>query len=440
MMMMHWIGRGLALIALLGAPALAPPALADGDDAVVVSGSHNEDLEIHADHLRIEATVAGDVMAAGGRVDVHSRISGDLFAAGGQLTLGDSVEGAVIAAGGDVLLAGRVGDDANLFGGQATLDANVAGDALTMAGNLLLEGGIKGNLRAVGGRIVVHNRIDGNAAIIGGRIDVRDGAQIMGKATMAGGKLYVAGKFDRTLKAAAREIVIAGQIAGDVRLTAKEITVLPSARIGGDLIYRSPEAIRIHDNAKIAGDVTFVQSDLMGEGEGGMFALVGGFHLMTVLGLVLVAAVLVLVFPRLFPAIDRRLVSRPWPSLAVGLGVLVAGPVLIPLLMFTGVGMLLALILGAVYFLVVIIGIFASTFVIGRKALALARHHPGTSALHRVGTSALGLVLLGVIALIPVLGVIVAALAAALGIGALTLETACHRHGISSGEVATNSP
>jgi hypothetical protein len=437
---MCWIGRSFALAALLAALVVTASAVADEDDAVVISGSHNDDLEIYADHLQITAKVTGDVMAAGGRLDVNSQISGDLFAAGGNLTLGDAIAGALVAAGGKVLLEGRVDNGANLFGGKMTVDARIDGDTLTAAGDLLLAGQIKGNLRAVGGRIVVHNKVDGNAAIIGGRIDIRDGAHIMGKATIAGGKLYIAGQFDRTLKAAAQKIVIAGQIAGDVKLTAKEITVLPSARIGGNLIYHSPEAIRIHDSAKIAGDITFVQSDLMQEGEGGMFALVGGFHLMTVLGLVLVAAVLVLVFPTLFPAIDKRLVSRPWPSLGVGLAVLVAGPLLLPLLMFTGVGILLALILGAVYFLVVITGIFASTFVVGRKALSLAKIRHGRSALHRIGTSALGLVLLGVIALIPMVGAIVAALAAALGIGALVLETACHRHGISGREVAPGTP
>ncbi len=438
-MMKRWIGPSLALTTLLAALAVGAQATADEDDTVVVSGSHHDDLEVRGDHLRITATVKGDVMAAGGRVDVRSQISGDLFAAGGTLTLGDSIEGALIAAGGNVLLEGRVGNGANLFGGRVTADAGIDGDTLITAGNLLVGGQIAGNLRAAGGRVVVHSQVDGNAAIIGGRVEIRDGARIKGKATIGGGKLLIDGKFDRSLKAGAGEIILAGDIAGDVKLTAKEITLLPSARIGGNLIYRSPVAMRIHDDARIAGDVTFVQSDLMHEGEGSFFALVGGTHLMVVLGLVLVAVVLVLVFPTLFPAIDRRLVSRPWPSLGVGLAVLVAGPLLIPLLMITGVGVLLALILGAVYFLVVIIGIFASTFVVGRKALALVKHRQGTSALHRCGTSALGLVLLGVIALIPVIGVIVAVLAAALGIGALVLETACHRHGMSASEVATET-
>jgi cytoskeletal protein CcmA (bactofilin family) len=427
MKMTRWIGRSLAVAVLVGALGAAGYAAADEEDAVVVTGIHDDDLAVRADHLQIEATVAGDVMAAGGRVDVRSQIAGDLFAAGRKLTLGDRIDGSLIAAGGDVSVKGRVGNDANVVGGQAAVDARIDGDALAVGGDLSLEGEIKGDLRAVGGRFVLHNKVGGNAAIMGGRVDIREGAQIAGKATIGGARLYIGGQFDRTLKAAAREIIIAGQIGGDVNLNAKEITLLPSARIGGDLVYRSPEAMTIHDSAQIAGDVTFVQSDLLSGGEGGLLALAGSLHLIIVLGLVLVAAVLVVVFPTLFPAIDRRLVRRPWPALGVGLGVLVAGPLIIAALLVTGIGVLLALILGAAYFLAVIIGIVASTFVVGRKALSLIKHREGTSAMHLVVTSALGMILLGVIALIPVVGAIVVVLAAALGIGALVLETASRR-------------
>ena len=174
------------------------------------------------------------------------------------------------------------------------------------------------------------------------------------------GTLYVGGRVDGDLRASARKIVIAGIVEGDVQLAADTITVSPSARIGGDLVYRSPKAIEISDDAQIGGDVTFIQSEEMHRRLGGIHAIAGAAHLILILGLILVAAGFVLVAPALFPALDERMKAKRWKAVGLGLVVLLAGPVVVALLIATWIGLPLALLLAGLYVLAVTIGFFGA--------------------------------------------------------------------------------
>ncbi len=355
---------------------------------VVKKGEFSDDLFATGDKVTVEGNLAQDLYAAGGKVGVRSKIGGDLFAVGGKVSLGDETTGTVLSSGGKIELTGDVGEDAFMMGGVIDVDA-------TISGNILASGG-----------------------------DIRlgDRSLVEGKATFASGELYVGGRVEKGLKAAGKDIVIAGVINGNVKLMAETITILPSARIAGDLVYRSPHAINISDDAQVGGDITFVKSEDMRRGVVGMFAIAGATHLSIILGLVLVAAVFAFVFPTLFPTLRTHVIARPWKVLGIGLAILIGGPFLIVLLFASAIGAPLAFILATLYMLMVCIGFFAVAYGIGLKIIIMMKRDGSSTVWRRLGVTTLGLVILGLVAVIPILGALILILCLSLGIGALVFE------------------
>lgn len=396
-----WLGWVLATSMSALFSTCAVTATADSEHVVVRQGDFADDLLVSGGEVRVGGRLAKDLFVAGGNVHVDGRVSGDVFAAGGWLSLGKAVRGSLLAAGGRIDVQGEVGEGIVLVGGRLGLETAAGGDVF-----------------AVGGKIVVNDIVDGDLIVGGGKVELGESARIKGKAMIGAGAVHVGGRIDGSLRAGARKVVVAGTVAGNAHLAADTIVVLPSARIDGDLVYHSPEALEL-DDAQVGGDITFVQSEEMRERFGGIHAGAGAAHLVLVLGLILVAACLVLVAPTLFPALDARMQMKRWKALGLGLAVLLAGPALVALLMATWVGLPLALLLAGCYVLAATLGFFGAAYGVGRRLFAWFKRDLGATPWKRVGATACGLLVLGLVAVVPVLGAVAVLLATALGVGAL---------------------
>ena len=407
---------------ILAIGLLSAHSAAAFEETTVKNGNFDSDLIVSADKLLIEADIAADLIAAGGEIDVKSRIKGDALVIGGTVSIDDKIEGELVSMGGRIAVKADVSDSISLFAGKAKISGNIAGDALAIGGKLDFPGDVAGSLRATSGKLILRGRIGGNVLASAGVFEIEDTATISGKATLGAGTIHIAGHILGDLRVGAGEVVISGRIDGDAKIAARTIRILPSARIAGDLIYHSPEAIQLSDQAEIGGDVTFMQSEGMMDREGGMFALAGATHLVLIIGLILLASAFVLAIPKLFPALDRQSRGRNLSCVGLGFAVLVGAPILIFLLFISAVGIPIAVLLVAVYFLMVITGQFGSSYVLGRRLISWTKHDATRKPLYRIGATALGLSILWLLAVVPILGVIVIALATARGVGALVFE------------------
>ncbi|MBT4019214.1 MAG: hypothetical protein HOE62_14775 [Alphaproteobacteria bacterium] len=388
----------------------------------VKKGNFDSDLIISADKLLIEAEIASDLIAAGGEIEVNSNIKGDVLVVGGRIDVTKTIQGGLMAMAGNLSMEADVLDAVSIFAGKAKVSGDIKGDALAIGGKLDFTGDVDGDLRAAAGKLTLHQRINGNVLASAGVLTIGDSATITGKTTLGAGTVRISGHIIGDLRVGAREVIISGRIDGDAKIAANSIRILPSARIAGDLIYHSPEVIQLSDQAEIGGDVTFMQSEGMMDREGGMFAMAGATHIVLVIGLIILASAFVLTIPKLFPALDRQSRGRNWACVGLGLAVLVGGPLLISLLVFSAIGLPLGILLIAVYFLMVITGQFGSSYVLGRRMISWAKHDATRKPLYRIGATALGLSVLWLLAVVPILGAVVIALATARGVGALVFE------------------
>ncbi len=170
-------------------------------------------------------------------------------------------------------------------------DEVVEGDIVVVGGGLTVEGTIIGNAVVVGGSIYLAStaQVDGDVVVIGGLLEREEGAVVKGQvseqpyldlgetvepeageeqeAKVVQKKDIV--RFGTTIHIAADEVVegdvvsiggdiiVEGEVRGDVVATRGDIKLLPTARVTGDVVSTFGE-VEMEEGSKVDGDVVQV--------------------------------------------------------------------------------------------------------------------------------------------------------------------------------------
>jgi hypothetical protein len=260
--------------------------------------------------------------------------------------------------------------------------------------------------------------VAGDAVVAAGSVTVAPETQVGGRAWFAGGEVDVRGRLRRSLHAAGGTVRVGAEVQGDVEVAGATVEVLPSARIGGDFTYRSPQPAVIHSDARIAGTVTHVRAELP---PGRRWAAAVGWvaRVALVVGLIVAGLALVLLFPGFTAGAVEALRAAPWRSLALGFALWVAVPVAAALLAATGIGLPLGLAVIAAYLVALLAGLLVAAASVGSVVTRGVRNGArGRLALAVV----LGIVVLGLLTLVPLAAALAAALGLVWGLGALAVH------------------
>ena len=348
------------------------------------------------------------LLAAPGAAVLAQEARADRFIVGGSALVTEPVTGDLIAAAGELRVSGPV-----------------SGDVVAAGGTLRLDGTVAQNVYAAGGQVALDGAFARNARVAGGSVTIGPKAQIHGNASLAGGRVEMRGAVDGYLLATAGRVLIDGRVAGDVNAAAGELELGPQARIAGKLRYTG-RAVRMDAAAQVLGGVErFEETEPAARPR--VHRLVGFWTL----GLMVFAALLVWVFPARTARVADAAQQRFGWSLLVGFIALAALPVAIVLLLITVIGLPLA-VLGALGYLALLLtGYVASGIALGEIALRrlLARHAAQSG--WRAAAAALGVLVIGLLALVPWLGKLVTFLALVAGMGAVLLQLrAASRDGV----------
>jgi len=253
----------------------------------------------------------------------------------------------------------------------------------------------------------------------GGNISIDPASRIAGRAWLAGGRVDIAGEVGQELKAAGGELVISGNVNGDVQLAGETIRILDSAVIRGNLTYKSPVKAQIADGAQIQGTVHYEPVERHAA-TAAMLAAVIGVGIITLLSLFITSGALYLMYPGFL----RKVISTPrtefWKSLGLGLAILAATPVVIAILFSLVITWLPALVIGALYLLLLLFGFLCGVFYVADLVFGL---HKRDTVSHgrRLLTFAVALIAVMLLSLIPRLGGLLLFILMLLGTGALKL-------------------
>jgi cytoskeletal protein CcmA (bactofilin family) len=278
------------------------------------------------------------------------------------------------------------------------------------------------NLKMMGGQVISHATVTGNMHAAGGRVVSRSGARVGGNASLGGNRVRVDAVVAENLRAVGRHITISGEVEGNVSLQGLNVRILPSARINGNLTYQSPSQAEIAPEARISGDVTFIQSERPEAMMGQAFAAAGAIWLSVVAGLILLGIVLLLVSPKLpFEAV-AQICRRPWASAGLGLAVLLGGPIGMLILVVTGIGLPLAIVMAGLYIVALALGLLDFAILVGWTCARRIGKGEGAPLLWRIVVLAGGLVALSMIALVPGFGALMLIIVFVMGTGAVLLQ------------------
>lgn len=320
------------------------------------------------------------------------------------------------AAGDSVTLSGTVNGDVYLAGGSVIVEGIVNGDLLVAGGVVAIRGKVTHDARIGGGQIIISGEIDGNLTVGGGSVNLTDSAKIGGSLVAGAGSLFVFAPVGKGATIGAGQVTLGNKIGGDITAGIGKITLTPNANIIGNLVYWSKSNAQIEPGAQVLGKITH---NLPAEFKPTKRIVV--LPLLILIGNLISSLVLGLLMLKFLPVYTQRtanvITEKPWASLGVGFLTTVLFPVIFIILLITLVGIPLALILLFTFLIIAYITKIFVSLVIGQKIFKFIgqRTKSGWVLL-------MGLIVYGIITMIPVIGWIVSILVFLFGLGAVILE------------------
>jgi cytoskeletal protein CcmA (bactofilin family) len=321
--------------------------------------------------VKLQLTAHDDVAAAGDNVTADGATGDHFFLAGDDISFLNSTVHDLFAAGADIdLVSGEVSDDVIAAGGRIRVahDARVNGDVIVAGGDIRLDGPIGGEVRAAGRKIYIDGVVTGDVYVDGQTITIGPDAHIQGAFTHRG----------------------------------RSVTISQQAQIDGRTIARTPRP---------EIDMRPLRALGVWAGASALF------------GLMLLAIIIAVAFPRLMNDSAQSLRERPLSMLGLGLAIAILTPMLCVILFVTLIGMPLAFVVGLAFALLWPLALAGAAY--GASMWIRVRRNadaPAPSAGARALWAGLGAIVLILIGLLPVIGMLAWWLAYFVGLGAVTLQ------------------
>ncbi|WP_254840814.1 bactofilin family protein [Natronomonas marina] len=315
----------------------------------------------------------------------------------------------------------------------AAMPGLAAAETRTGGSVVVAEGETVDGLETFAGSVVVRGTVEGDLSAFAGDVTVAETGRVTGDVASAAGSIRIAGAVDGDVSGAAGDVTVAetatvggnldagagtlridGTVDGDVTVGAERIVLGPTASVGGDLTYdgrlegpRSAVAGTVERDSSLGGPGVFEPVD---PGVSEWVFGVYGFLVNLALGAILLAA---------FPGFSRRVadsaIETPVQAGALGLGLVVAVPILLVLVALTIVGIPLTLVGSVLFAVLVWVGAVYGRIAVGTWLTSY------TTVENRWVALLVGFLVVGVAVRVPWVGWIPELLVFLLGFGALAL-------------------
>jgi len=321
-----------------------------------------------------------------------------------------------------------INDDLYAVGGAIVIDGRVNGDIVTVGGTVTLNGIVTGNVIAAGGDTRITGKVNGTVRAAGGTITI-DG--VVGKDVVVAGGMVTLGssaRVGRDLWTGAGTTSLNGQITRNVQVSAGVVRINSGAVVGGNVSYTGNTAPVMASGAMVQGTVTQMAgasgSRWMGWSAPWSAATPGGAiaaWLRMLTGLVIFGLAIVLLGPGVSRTVMGCLERTPWQSAGLGLALVIAVPIAALIVFVVG------LFVGAWWLALIVMALYLVALPVSMVIAALGLGHWIATRVGRADLALswellVGLVLLGVVSVVPWIGGLAIFVASLLGFGALGLS------------------
>lgn len=348
----------------------------------------------------------------------------------------ETIEGNLYAAGSNINIQGKVNGDVICAGRSINITGEVAGDVICAGQNINVQSKLGGSLRLAGQTINFSGQAARNAQLFGESVLTEAGSSIGWDLLTAGNTLDLSGKIGQNLHGALAKADISGQIGKNVSLyfdgannQAAPLTIGSTAKIGGDLKYRSSANAIIENGSTIGGNVIHNLPPVRAKAS--FFSLSWWWwKLIAIFSALVIGLVLISFWRGKMIIITDLMRARPGASLGWGLLALILTPIIAIALLITLIGIPLSLILIALWLIALYVSKVFTAILAGRYLISSFLSARGTSLAaegkpERKDRLTLALILGAVIAYllfaIPVIGPILSFIAMLWGLGGIVL-------------------
>lgn len=263
------------------------------------------------------------------------------------------------------IVAGVVEDDLFLLSNQLRLDGSFSNDVWAVATSADFNGSAGDRIRLAGQRIVVAGKAKGGLTALGETVKCDKNCDVSGEMLLLGNDVIFEGICRGPAQIIASRATLKGQIDGDLRLIAKDIVVAADCRIGGDLVYSAPKELFLPKSGIVDGELLRqkpARKRIEWKKESLSILLSQGLWF---LGAVIVGIPLVSVFS-VFTIMSVDLLKREtWRCLFTGFATLFLLPLFAFMIIGSVIGIPLALILAALYGILVYLSKYPVAMLLG---------------------------------------------------------------------------
>lgn len=336
----------------------------------------------------------------------------------------ESLDDTLYAAGQTVTVDGDVNGDVVCAGQTVVINGNVSGSVLSASNSLMVNGDVAGSVRAVGSSIILNGNVEKNVMAFGATVEQESGKSIGWGMLVGAGSANILGSVGRSLYGAASQATISGNIGRNVDLVmdgyqkgGAGLVITKDARINGDVKYTSRADADIAQGAQIQGEVSrkapIVKEK---EAEKGISPFLISLMIIFLLGAILVGLVASFAFPVLTREITDNMFSRIPASLGWGALATILAPLIAIFLTATLVGIPLALIIMALWFIGLYLSQIFTGILIGRIIFGKRNH---TRERSLIWSAIIGVAIAWILFYIPLIGWLLSLLAVFWGIGGI---------------------
>jgi len=336
------------------------------------------------------------------------------------------IEGNLYAAGSTLNIDGKVTGDVFCAGQSININGEVAGDVFCAGQSININGKIGGSLRVAGNAINLNGQVARNGITIGATITTAASSTIGWDLLILGGIFELRGNIGRDLYGNAGKVSLAGQIGKNLDLNFgaknnndKPLTIAGTAKINGDLKYKSDKDAVIDAGAAIKGEVihnypaapAVRKSNLadLGWWWGKLISIFSAW----VLGLVLISF-----WREQIIKITDLMLAKIGPSLGWGILALLLTPIIVIILLITIIGLPLAFISLALW----LIAIYASKILVGiLVGRSLLNNYWPSKKDSLILAMIIGIIIAWLIFALPFVGGLISLLAILWGLGGIML-------------------
>ncbi len=301
------------------------------------------------------------------------------------LAKGDTIDGNLFAAGQTITIEGKVNGDIYCAGQSINISGEVTGDINCAGQSINITGPVGGSVRTAGNAISVTNKIGHNFMAAGATVMASANANVGWDMLVAGATAEVRGNVGKDFYGAVANATIASQIGGNVNLILSDkiksgnqgininndsgLTLAKTAKINGNLTYRSYNLATIESGAVVSGNTTHNLPKVSQAQRGFNILTWFWFRLFSIFSALIIGLVLITLWREEIKKITDLMLSKIGSSIGWGVILMILTPILTVLLFITIIGLPLGFIVIGLWGIALMISKILVGIMVGRSVL-----------------------------------------------------------------------